>query len=244
MNDDRQPPTTWHALKPPESRPNRRFMLKAAVGSGAVLLAGGPSATQAAKALLDEYKPVYFSGAEWAFVRAACARLIPSGGDGPGAIEAQVPVFIDRQMAGDFGKGSDWFMGGPHDPSADPQRGFQSPLAPAQIYREAISAVDGWCTLNKGKVFAVLDEAAQDEVLKTLQAGQLGLRAELRDFFTFLLQNTKEGFMADPMYGGNHQMVGWKHIGFPGARGSFLEWANDQGKPYPLGPVAISGERG
>ncbi len=128
MNDDRQPPTTWHALKPPESRPNRRFMLKAAVGSGAVLLAGGPSATQAAKALLDEYKPVYFSGAEWAFVRAACARLIPSGGDGPGAIEAQVPVFIDRQMAGDFGKASEGFMGRPHDPSADPQRGFHTNL--------------------------------------------------------------------------------------------------------------------
>ncbi|MFD2377610.1 hypothetical protein ACFSTJ_09290 [Ottowia pentelensis] len=46
------------------------------------------------------------------------------------------------------------------------------------------------------------------------------------------------------MYGGNHQMVGWKHIGFPGARGAFLEWANDQDKPYPLGPVAISGARG
>ena len=175
MNDDRQPPTTWHALKPPESRPNRRFMLKAAVGSGAVLLAGGPSATQAAKALLDEYKPVYFSGAEWAFVRAACARLIPSGGDGPGAIEAQVPVFIDRQMAGDFGKASEGFMGRPHDPSADPQRGFQSPLALAPIYREAISAVDGWCTLNKGKVFAVLDETAQDA------AGSLVLRRPAPD---------------------------------------------------------------
>jgi hypothetical protein len=74
MSDDRQPPTTWHELKPPESRPNRRFMLKAAMGSGAVLLAGGPSATQAAKALLDEYKPVYLNANEWAFVRAACAR--------------------------------------------------------------------------------------------------------------------------------------------------------------------------
>jgi gluconate 2-dehydrogenase gamma chain len=218
MSDDRQPPTTWHELKPPESRPNRRFMLKAAMGSGAVLLAGGPSATQAAKALLDEYKPVYLNANEWPSC-ARRARLIPSAGDGPGAIEAQVPVFIDRQLAGDFGSAADWFMGGPHEADANPQRGFQSPLTPAQIYRGAIAAVDGWCTQNKGKAFAALDEAAQDEVLKTLQAGKLGLKAELRDFFAFLLQNTKEGFLADPMYGGNHQMVGWKHIGFPGARG-------------------------
>lgn len=239
-----KPPTTWHELTPPITRPNRRFILKAAVGSGAVLLAGGPSATQAANALLDEYKPVYFDAAEWAFVRAACARLIPSEGDGPGAIEAQVPIFIDKQMAGDFGQAADWYMAGPHDASADPQRGFQSPLTPAQIYRQAIVVVDQWCKQEKAMDFAALDGPAQDEVLKDLQAGKIALKPELRNFFGFLLQNTKEGFFADPMYGGNHQMVGWKHIGFPGARGSFLEWANDKGKPYPLGPVAISGERG
>lgn len=244
MPHDKKPPTTWHELAVPESRPSRRFMLQAAIGSGAVLLAGGPSATQAAKARLDEYKPTYFSAPEWTFVCAACARLIPSDGDGPGAIEAQVPVFIDKQMTDDFGTGADWYMQGPHDANADPLLGFQSPLNPAQIYREGIAAVDGWCTLNKGKKFAALDEAAQDDVLKRLQAGKLGLKPELRDFFAFLLQNTKEGFLADPMYGGNHQMVGWKHIGFPGARGAFREWANDEGKAYPLGPVAISGARG
>lgn len=239
-----QPPTTWHELTPPLTRPNRRFVLKAAVGSGAVMLAGGASPTQTARALLDGYKPVYFNAAEWAFVRAACARLIPSDGDGPGAIEAQVPVFIDRQMAGEFGQAADWYMGGPHDASADPQLGFQSPLTPAQIYRQAIAAVDQWCKQEKGQGFAALDEPAQDEVLEALQAHKIALKPELRDFFGFLLQNTKEGFFADPMYGGNHQMVGWKHIGFPGARGSFREWANDNDKRYPLGPVAISGERG
>ena len=31
-----------------------------------------------------------------------------------------------------------------------------------------------------------------------------------------LLQNTVEGFLADPMYGGNRDFVGWKLIGFPG----------------------------
>ena len=39
-------------------------------------------------------------------------------------------------------------------------------------------------------------------------------------FFKQLLTNTKEGFFADPMYGGNHTLIGWKMIGFPGANTS------------------------
>ena len=81
-------------------------------------------------------------------------------------------------------------------------------------------------------------------MLKGLQTRNIPLKPELRDFFAFLLQNAKEGFFADPMYGGNYKMAGWKHIGFPGARRAYLEWAHDKGNAYPLGPVAISGERG
>jgi gluconate 2-dehydrogenase gamma chain len=242
MND--KPPTTWRELTPPAARPDRRFVLKAAVGGGTMLSVLGLASAQTPQAMLDDYTPAYFKADEWAFVRAACARLIPSEGDGPGAIEAQVPVFIDRQMAGDFGKASDWCMIGPHNADADPRLGFQSPLTPAQIYREGIAAIDAWCKTEQGKPFAELDASAQDDVLKQLQAHTIPLKPELRDFFTFLLQNTKEGFFADPMYGGNYKMAGWKHIGFPGARGSFREWANDKDAAYPLGPVSISGERG
>lgn len=239
-----KPPTTWHELTPPAANPDRRFVLKAALGGGAMLSTLGVTEAQTPKALLDGYTPAYFKADEWAFIRAACARLIPSEGDGPGAIEAQVPVFIDRQMAGDFGKASDWCMIGPHDPTADPRLGFQSPLTPAEIYREAIAVINAWCRSAKGKVFADLDAATQDDVLKQMQAQKIPLKPELRDFFAFLLQNTKEGFFADPMYGGNYGMAGWKHIGFPGARGAFREWANDKDVAYPLGPVSISGERG
>jgi gluconate 2-dehydrogenase gamma chain len=28
----------------------------------------------------------------------------------------------------------------------------------------------------------------------------------------------KEGFFADPIYGGNRDMVAWRMIGYPGAR--------------------------
>jgi len=239
-----RPPTTWRELVPPAALPDRRFVLQAALGGGALLSTLGPTEAQTPQALLDGYKPAYFNAAEWAFIRTACARLIPSEGDGPGATEAQVPVFIDREMAGDFGKASDWYMTGPHNPSADPLLGYQSPLPPAQIYRESIAAIDAWCKKEKGKAFAELEPTAQDDVLKELQAKKIPLKPELRDFFVLLLQNTKEGYFADPMYGGNYRMAAWKYIGFPGARGAYREWANDKGDAYPLGPVSVSGDRG
>ncbi len=46
----------------------------------------------------ERYQPRFFTNTEWAFVNAAVARLIPSDDNGPGAIEAGVPEFIDRQM--------------------------------------------------------------------------------------------------------------------------------------------------
>ena len=76
-----------------------------------------------------------------------------------------------------------------------------------------------------------------------MQQGSINLGAELRDFFTVLLGNTKEGYFADPKYGGNYKMLAWSYIGFPGARASFKEWAGQHNVAYPLGPVSISGER-
>lgn len=175
---------------------------------------------------------------------AAVARLIPSEGDGPGAIETRVPVFIDKQLAGDYGKAADWYMAGPWDASADPLRGWQTPLTPLEIYQQAIPLFDDWCKATHGKIFAELDPATQDKALTSLQKNEMKIKPELREFFTILLGNTKEGYFADPMYGGNHGMAAWKYIGFPGARGSYKEWVHKHNVKYPLGPVSISGERG
>jgi gluconate 2-dehydrogenase gamma chain len=94
------------------------------------------------------------------FVLAATARLIPSEGDGPGAIEAHVPVFIDRQLKGYYGNAEIWYMEGPHDPAATPDRGWQSPLNPAQLYRKAIPAFNAACTERFGKEFKACRRAA------------------------------------------------------------------------------------
>ena len=175
------------------------------------------------------YSPRYFTREEWAFLQAACARLIPADENGPGAVELGVPEFIDREMDGAFGHAATWYMQGPFA-SAAPELGYQSPLTPRAVYRAGISE---------------LPVTQQDAVLTDLEKGALEFEnVSGKAFFSFLLQNTKEGYLADPVHGGNKNMASWKMIGFPGARADFLDWVEKHGARYPLGPVGIMGRRG
>jgi len=63
-------------------------------------------------------------------------------------------------------------------------------------------------------------------------------------FFDFLLQNTIEGFFWDPIYGGNRDMVGWKLIGFPGARYDYRPYVKKHNQRLDLAPVSIAGRPG
>ena len=187
----------------------------------------------------------FFDATAWQQINALCDALIPADGDGPGALETRVPVFIDRQLAGDFGKAATWYMEGPFEPDADPNLGFQSPLSPAEIYREGLAWFDDWCNRTEGGSFTDLDNETRNRAVSALMDDEVDFPPELRDFPDFLLTQTKEGYLADPRHGGNAQMAAWSYIGFPGARASFLPWTDPSrdGADYPLGPVSISGER-
>lgn len=191
------------------------------------------------------YLPVYFHADEWTFIQAAVARLIPSDDIGPGAIEAGVPEFIDRQMEGSFGQAATWYMQGPFVPSS-PLFGYQGKMLPREVYRAGIAATDAWCKAQKGgKTFAQLDAAQQDDVLKGLEGETIKFEnVGAKVFFTFLLQNTKEGYFSDPIHGGNKNAAAWKMIGFPGARADYLDWVDKPGVHYTLPPASISGPQG
>src|SRR4051794_28308607 len=53
---------------------------------------------------------LFFAADEAAFVEAAAGRLIPDDETGPGAREAGVPLFIDRQLAGPYGAGDHFYL--------------------------------------------------------------------------------------------------------------------------------------
>lgn len=113
----------------------------------------------------ERYQPRFFTNTEWAFVNAAVARLIPSDDNGPGAIEAGVPEFIDRQMETPYGHGALWYMQGPFVTDAAPEFGHQLKLVPRDIYRVGIAALERWSKANQGKPFAELEPSAQDDIL-------------------------------------------------------------------------------
>lgn len=153
-----------------------------------------------------------------------------------------MPVFIDLQLAGDFGSAADLYMEGPFNPDADPHLGTQRPLTPAEIYRAGIADFDAWCTHTHGVGFADLDAEALDADLTALSGGDVTLAPEKSEFWTLLLQNTREGYLSDPQYGGNAGMECWVYIGFPYARGNYYDWLY-RDEAYPLGPVDIVGKR-
>lgn len=193
---------------------------------------------------VPDYQPSYFNTVEWAFINAACARLIPADEHGPGAVELGVPQYIDRQMGTPWADGGIWYMQGPFFPGA-PEFGYQSQLTPKQQYRMGIKAIDTLCQERLNKPFAALTAAQQDDVLKQIEKGGLtSPDLSLSAFFSsFLLKNVMEGYFGDPMYGGNKDMAAWKMIGYPGVRADYLEWVGEA-KPYPYGPVSIYGKRG
>jgi gluconate 2-dehydrogenase gamma chain len=191
------------------------------------------------------YSPKYFTSEEWVFIYAAYARLIPADDNGPGAVELGVPEFIDREMDGAFGHAANWYMQGPFA-SALPELGYQSPLTPRAVYRTGIAAVDAHCRrMFANKSFSELPATTQDSVLTDLETGALDFEnVSGKSFFGFLLQNTKEGYLADPIHGGNKNMGSWKMIGFPGSRADFLDWVEKYGARYPLSPVGVEGRKG
>ena len=189
---------------------------------------------------------VFFTPAEGEFIEAAVSRLIPNDPVGPGAVEANVPFFLDRQLAGKFGRGDHYYLGGPW-PKGTPEQGYQTRFSPAQLYRAAISAVDQYVGANLGAAtFAKLAAADQDKLLKAMENGDVKLDGgvDAKSFFAMFLQNTKEGYFSDPIYGGNKDMAAWKMIGFPGAHYNYKDWVTRHGEPVPFPTVGFKGRPG
>lgn len=198
---------------------------------------------------LGSYEPAFFTTDEWECLLAMCDRLIPSSDDGPGALEAHVPVFIDKQMLTPYGRGGDWYMEGPFESHASALFGYQLPFNLQTLYRKGLSLVDRHCQKAHGMPFAELSTDLKDQTLGDLEHGRIDF-AQLGEpdlgaayFFVRLLDNTKEGYLADPQYGGNWGMASWVMIDFPGARASFPEWIKIHNVKYPLGPVDLAGHQ-
>jgi gluconate 2-dehydrogenase gamma chain len=205
--------------------------------------APGKTATPAATMPPPRATPTwrFFNIDEARAMEAIVARIIPNDDLGPGAKEAHVATFIDEQLAAAWGNGDQLYKIGPFV-HGTLQQGYQLSYTPAEMFRIGLAKLDlAVKKAHNNQAFADLDSATQDNVLKQMEKGDLDFSPlPASTFFTAITDITIEGFFADPMYGGNADMVGWKLVGFPGAYASYLNDIERHGVQWTGAPVSIA----
>lgn len=184
----------------------------------------------------------FFTGDEGRLVEALTDRIIPPDSETPGGKDAGCAVFLDRQLAGPYGRQDGLYVRPPFHKGAKNQ-GHQSENGPAQEYRRGLAALQAFCKAQpSGKAFHDLPDAEKDRILSGLESGEFELDGvDGKAFFQQIIKDIQMGFFADPIYGGNREMVAWKMIGFPGARYNYLDWVSRHNERFPLPPVSLTG---
>jgi gluconate 2-dehydrogenase gamma chain len=168
------------------------------VGGGVVLLGGCKNSEPTAPAPKAEApsdlaskelttKHLTFTNDEWTTLAAIVDRMLPSDED-PGALEADVPEYIDRMLQ-------------------TPQIGQMK-----ENFISGLAAIDRRSQRLHKVPFAKATAAQQDELL-TIFKNSPEKSGEAR-WYEILVVLTLEGFLGDPSYGGNKNEVGWKLVGF------------------------------
>jgi len=180
---------------------------------------------------------LFFNTDEAAFIEAAVARLIPKDDQWGGALEAGVPNYIDKQLAGAWGAGERLYRGGPWQ-AGTPSQGYQLPFTPAELFRTALIAINKALSQTP---FAQMSAEQQDNYLANLEKGGADLGGVPSDvFFVHLWESTLEGFFSDPVYGGNRNMLSWRMIGFPGAYASYYDLVDQHGIKIDRPPMSLA----
>jgi gluconate 2-dehydrogenase gamma chain len=209
----------------------RAFLVRAAVGAGAVASAGlvpdafaqNQEQDKKAKGEANAPAPQHPSGNEHgAFlnhdqattIAAFTERLIPGAPGKPGASEAGVLNYIDLALAGAY---------------ADLQ----------DFYRRGLASLDAYCRKTYNESFARLSAAQQDETTAALEEGKAtGFTwPTAQAFFNTVRTHTMEGMFADPVYGGNKDFAGWRLVGFPGAQAIFTPADMQNTKAFTRAPI-------
>ena len=91
---------------------------------------------------------IFFDAAEGAAVEALVDRLIPPDPETPGGKDAGCAIFIDRQLAGPYGRRAGLYLSPPFIKGTK-QQGPQDEDGPAEQYRKALAALDQYCKTGR-----------------------------------------------------------------------------------------------
>ncbi len=185
----------------------------------------------------------FFRPVDAAFFEAVADHMVPADQLTPSGTDLGIPVFIDRALAGSWGKGDKLYTLGPWK-IGTPNQGYQLPLTPAELFRAGVDQTNIHCAKTYGgKPFDGLTSAQKEEVLKGLESGAIKFESGLpsNTFFAEMYQTVMQGMFGDPIYGGNRDKASWKMIGFPGVvavnQKNIVEYRN---KKYTADPLSIA----
>jgi Gluconate 2-dehydrogenase subunit 3 len=170
----------------------------AAAGGGAVLVGALPGCGGQAPAGVGATADggVALSPTEMGTLKSVLARLLPADELGPGGVEAGVLAYIVGALAGPY-----------------------KALLPA--YQGFLTTLNHAAKAGGAGSFQSLSPEKQTKLLEQVEIGKVpgvpppGQEAAATAF-KHVLSHMREGMFADPMYGGNQNLAGWKLIGFPG----------------------------
>lgn len=130
----------------------------------------------------------HLSGERREILRAATARLLPSD-DGPGARETGAADYVEAALV------------------------ERSNRHLVELFDEGLDFFQLQARQLKNKDFLACQPEEQDEVLHAVQQYP---NNDARRFFESLLELTIEGFLCDPVHGGNRDRLGWEYVGYTG----------------------------
>jgi gluconate 2-dehydrogenase gamma chain len=229
-----------------QPQPARRGFLKMVGATTALPLVGGAgvvASTPAGAAPVTESIPgsapvlgyVSLSRDEAAFVETMVNIMCPADSYTPNGVDCGLATYIDRQLAGEFGKGTRRYTRGPWQ-AGKPQHGLQLPLTPEQFFKAGVEAVNTACAAKYGKPFDQIPAADANNFLSDLAAGKVNdATLPLATWFNELVYPLfGQACFADPIYGGNFDKVFWKLIGYPGLPAAHtIDIVQYRGKPFP-----------
>ncbi|WP_254790042.1 gluconate 2-dehydrogenase subunit 3 family protein [Variovorax sp. OV329] len=154
---------------------------------------------------------------EAACIEALVNVMCPADALTPSGVDCGLHIFIDRQLAGAWGRGDQLYRQGPWHPGK-PQQGYQSPLTPEQHFKSGVAKLRHESQQRTGKAVEQLEPGQLDALLQDVAAGRVddsrfSLGAWFNDAFYPLFV---QACFADPIYGGNRDKAFWRAVGFPG----------------------------
>lgn len=177
---------------PNRSGLSRRTLLKIGATSALGVAIGAGSAAGIARFLRTAPSPyLFFSASEASLLTAVCEQIIPRD-DTPGATDAGVIFYIDRQLFGAHSR---------HQ----------------RTYRRGLESFRNTCLQVCQAPFEKLPFDQQTDVLRLIESGKApkdlwGSQSQ-QSFFDLVIDHARQGFYGSPRHGGNRNYVSYQMLG-------------------------------